>query len=74
LIRQAVEVGVGESETRNHPWLRTLKRSICVGAGVVLTAVHFASASEVGLEIFRRRGGFTEIGGGWTAIGGVESS
>jgi hypothetical protein len=31
-------------------------------------------ASEVGLEIFKARGGFTDIGGGWTAIGGVERS
>ena len=30
--------------------------------------------SAVGMEIFRRRGGFTDIGGGWTAIGGVERS
>src|SRR5262245_65378362 len=26
------------------------------------------------MEIFRSRGGFTEMGGGWTAIGGVERS
>jgi hypothetical protein len=45
-----------------------------VAAGFGLTIAHFVYASEVGLELFRQRGGFTDIGGGWTAIGGVERS
>jgi hypothetical protein len=67
-----VEVGVGESGT--IPWTRILIRSMWVGVGVALTVAHFIYATEVGMEIFRRRGGFTDVGGGWTAIGGVESS
>jgi hypothetical protein len=44
------------------------------GAGLALAVAHVVYAGEVGMEIFRRRGGFTDIGGGWTAIGGVERS
>lgn len=43
-------------------------------AVLVLSFVHYCYCSAVGLEIFRRRGGFTDIGGGWIAIGGVEHS
>jgi hypothetical protein len=69
-----VEVGVSESGTRAFPWLKTLGRSMWVGAGVALAVTHVVYASEVGMEIFRRHGGFTDIGGGWAGIGGVESS
>ena len=46
----------------------------CAGAGVAPAGAHVVSASTVGMEIFRGRSGFTDIGGGWTAIGGVERS
>jgi hypothetical protein len=54
--------------------LKTLGRSMWVAAGIALAVAHVAFASAVGMEIFRGRGGFTDIGGGWTAIGGVERS
>jgi hypothetical protein len=45
-----------------------------ISTGLALTVLHFAYGSQVGLEVFRQRGGFTDIGGGWMAIGGVERS
>jgi DNA-binding transcriptional LysR family regulator len=65
---------VSESGPRSYPWLKTLACPMWIGASVALAAVHFVLASEVGLEIFRRLDGFTNIGGGWTAIGGLERS
>ena len=50
------------------------KSTIWVAACFTLSVAHFVYATEVGMEIFRRRGGFTDIGGGWTAIGGVDRS
>jgi len=69
-----VEVAVSESGAQTFPLLKTLGRSMWVGAGVALAVAHVVYASAVGMEIFRGRGGFTDIGGGWTAIGGVERS
>jgi hypothetical protein len=54
--------------------LKILGRSMWAAAGVALAVAHVGYASAVGMEIFRARGGFTHIGGGWTAIGGVERS
>jgi hypothetical protein len=69
-----VEVGVSESRAQAFPWTKNLGHLIWVGVGVALAVAHVLYASAVGMEIFRRRGGFTHIGGGWTAIGGVELS
>jgi hypothetical protein len=51
-----------------------VRRSLRVCAGLILTSIHIVYASWTGLEIFRRLGGFTDIGGGWTEIGGVDWS
>jgi hypothetical protein len=63
-----------EMGAQTFPWSRFLSRSMWLAVCVALAVAHFVYATEVGLELFRRRGGFTDIGGGWTAIGGVERS
>ncbi len=68
------EVGAIESGPETFQLLKTLGRSMWLAAGVALAVAHVVYASVVGMEIFRIRGGFTDIGGGWTAIGGVERS
>ena len=73
-VPSGMGVGVSKSGAQDFPWLKTLAGPMWVGAGVAFAMVHFVSANAVGLEIFRRLGGFTDIGGGWTAIGGVERS
>ena len=65
---------MSERGGQNFPLLNTLGRSMWAAAGVALAVAHVVYASEVGLDIFKARGGFTYVGGGWTAIGGVERS
>ncbi len=65
---------MSDHESETIPRLKSTSRLMWVGAGLALTVVHFVFASDVALEIFRQRGGFTDIGGGWTAIGDVEWS
>ena len=65
---------MSESRPQAFQFLKTLGRTMWLAAGVALAVAHFVYASAVGMEIFRGRGGFTDVGGGWTAIGGVERS